>query len=539
MKKQILLIVIAFTSLFAMSQVVNQDLTNNGIYDFMDELANLKIIDLSSVTKPYSRMFIAMKIKQAMAFREKLNKRQNKELDFYLRDYNLELQSDLGYFKQTKGLFHTKENFGIPLSPLAFVYKDSLFTFSLRPVWGIYGYITQSNNSNVYHRWGGAEIFGSIGKHFGFYASLRDNHESDMLVTPEFLTMEEGAAWKESIYGGDYSEMRGGISYAWNWGSVLLAKDHFQWGDSYHGSNIFSGRTPSFPYFQLQMKPVKWFDFTFITGWLVSEVVDSSRSYKEPNGYREYFFSKFLSAAIMTFTPWNNLNLSFGNSVISCSKYYNPAYLSPFLFYTNSTNTGDSAQKANYGRNSQLFFNISSRQIRHLHLYVSVFIDDLGSKKFSDSTTFNCISWKAGFRASNLLKSNLTFTTEYTRTTPHTYADHVSTLSFESNQYNLGNYLRDNSQEVFVSLGYRPLRGLSFDLSWNWAEHGGTTDTKTLETVVWSYNDIKMEVTYELINNTYVSIAYQKLNITGDPTLSPSIFHGHQPIISGGINMGF
>ena len=85
MKKQILLIVIAFTSLFAMSQVVNQDLTNNGIYDFMDELANLKIIDLSSVTKPYSRMFIAMKIKQAMAFREKLNKRQNKELDFYLQ----------------------------------------------------------------------------------------------------------------------------------------------------------------------------------------------------------------------------------------------------------------------------------------------------------------------------------------------------------------------------------------------------------------------------------------------------------------------
>ena len=310
-----------------MSQVVNQDLTNNGIYDFMDELANLKIIDLTSVTKPYSRMFIAMKLKQAVASHDKLNKRQNKELDFYLRDYNLELQSDLRYFKQSKGMFHTKENFGIPLSPLAFVYKDSLFTFSLRPIWGIYGYMTQKDNGNAYHRWGGVEIFGTIGKHVGFFASLRDNYESDILVAPDFLTMDEGAAWKLSSKGGDYSEMRGGISYAWNWGSVLLAKDHFQWGDSYHGSNIFSGRTPSIPFLQINMKPVNWFDFTFINGWLVSEVVDSSQSYKEPNGLREYFFSKFLSAAILTFTPWNNLNLSIGNSVISCSKYYNPAYL--------------------------------------------------------------------------------------------------------------------------------------------------------------------------------------------------------------------
>jgi hypothetical protein len=33
--------------LFALPRVVYQDLTNSGIYDFMDELANLKIIDLT------------------------------------------------------------------------------------------------------------------------------------------------------------------------------------------------------------------------------------------------------------------------------------------------------------------------------------------------------------------------------------------------------------------------------------------------------------------------------------------------------------
>ena len=539
LKRQILLMIVLCMSLCALPQVVYQDLTNTGIYDFMDELANLKIIDVISATKPYSRMFIAQKLKQADASRAKLNRRQNKDLDFYLRDYNLEIRADLNYFKKKKGLFHKEEHFGIPLSPLAFVYKDSLFTFSLRPVWGIYGYLTQNNNNNAYHRWGGAEMFGTIGKHVGFYLSLRDNHESDILVRPEYLTQDAGAAWKESPKGGDYSEMRGGVSFAWNWGSVLLAKDHFQWGDACHGSTIFSGRTPSFPYLQLQMKPAGWFSFTFINGWLVSEVVDSARSYQVSNGPREYFFNKFLSAALMTFTPWKHLDLSIGNSVISCSKNYNPAYLSPFLFYMNSASTGDSAQKASYGRNSQLFFNISSRQIKHLHLYASVFIDDIGSKKFSDSTTFNCISWKAGFRASNLLNQNLTFTAEYTRTTPNTYTDPVPTLTFASNRYNLGNYLQDNSQEFFVSLSYRPVRGLQACLSWNRAEHGGATDTKTLKTVVWKYDDLKLDVSYEFINNAYVSLAYQHLSISGDPALSPLIFQGNQNIVSGGVTLGF
>ena len=89
--------------LFALPQIVYQDLTNNGIYDFLDELANLKIIDLSSAIKPYSRMFIAQKLKEAEVSREWMNKRQKKELDFYFRDYNLEAQPDLRYFKKTKG----------------------------------------------------------------------------------------------------------------------------------------------------------------------------------------------------------------------------------------------------------------------------------------------------------------------------------------------------------------------------------------------------------------------------------------------------
>jgi hypothetical protein len=47
LKRQILLMIVFCVPLFTLPQVVYQDLTNSGIYDFMDKLANLKIIDLT------------------------------------------------------------------------------------------------------------------------------------------------------------------------------------------------------------------------------------------------------------------------------------------------------------------------------------------------------------------------------------------------------------------------------------------------------------------------------------------------------------
>ena len=537
MKSHLLFIMLFCYPIIINAQEVYQDLTNQGIYDFMDELANLKIITLTSVIRPYSRSFIAQKLNEALMAENLLNHRQKKELAFYLKDYNLELKSNLTYFKTPKGLFRKKEKFGIPISPLSFIYKDSLFTFSLRPVWGIVYFKGKDNSS--YHRWGGAEIFGSVGKHFGFYASLRDNHESSMMVNDTAFTLDEGAAWKAYGKSGDYSEMRGGITFTWNWGSVCIAKDHFQWGDNYHGSNILSGRTPSFPYFQLHMKPLKWLNYTFVTGWLISEVIDSSRSYLIPAGIREYNFNKFISAAMITVSPWKNLDISVGNSVISCSKNYNPAYLSPFLFYVNFTSTGNSFEKTYYGRNSQFFANISTRQVRHLHLYGSLFIDDLGFTRFPEGAYYTCISWKAGFRLSNLFNQNLSLTAECTRTTPRTYTYPVSTLTFYSNNYSLGNYLGDNSEELFASLGYRPLRGLMVNVSYCLAEHGNAGDTRTLKTFLWGDQVWKLDLSYEIINNAYIFLGFQNHFITGDKKFSPLIFRANGNIISGGFNVGF
>jgi hypothetical protein len=547
LKRQLLLMISFCSPVIMFSQVVYQDLTNTAIYEFLDEMAGLQLISLNSTIKPYPREYIAEKLKEVDSKESMLNKRQRKELAFYLRDYNLEIQPDLAYSKKVPGFFRKKDQFGIPFSPLSFIYKDSLFTFSLRPVWGI-RYFTNENGS-VYHSWGGAEIFGYIGKHFGFYANLRDNHESEMLVSPVYFTQDEGASWKGSPKGGgDYSEMRGGVTYSWKWGSVAFVKDHFQWGNQYNGSTIFSGRTPSFPYVQLTMTPAKWFSFNYLHGWMVSQVIDSSRSWQFTNGTRQYYFNKFIAASMLTFNPWERLSLSAGNSVVYCAGYPNPAFLSPFLFFTNFSYSGNEFQKAYYGNNSQLFFDVSSRQIKHLHLYGSLFFDGFSWDVFTNSTMTNFISYKGGLQVSDLPLQNLFFTAEYSMTNPMTYKSPVSTLTFSSSNYSLGHWLRDNSQDIFFCLGYKPLRCLRVNVSYEMSQHGtdvsysevaDPNSVPVLTGLTWQANTFGISAKYEFINNAYLTMEYANRSTTGDLKYSPPEFQGNTNTFVAGFNIGF
>ena len=74
------------------SQEVPQSVNNKGIYEFLDELANNHIIEINSVVKPYSRLFISKRLKEAEEKKDQLNPRQQKELDFYLMDFGKELK---------------------------------------------------------------------------------------------------------------------------------------------------------------------------------------------------------------------------------------------------------------------------------------------------------------------------------------------------------------------------------------------------------------------------------------------------------------
>ena len=441
-------IVVLNTSLF--SQEVPQSVSNTGIYEFLDELANNQIITINSAVKPYSRLFISQRLKEAEEKKDQLNPRQQKELDFYIRDFGKEMGE-----KRYDGSNHLRQGFGGQRVQWfsgktkrydLFYYQDSLFSLTVNPILG--GEIfTNSSGKATYIR-NGAEARGYI-KHWGFYASLRDNHEKPLLGLPEYLTQRFDGHIKGS---NDFSEMQGGITYSWKWGSAGLVKDNMQWGNNYNGANIFGGNNPSFVQLRLHISPVKWFDFNYFHGWLNSMVVDSTKSYWVTNSYgtsyRAVYHPKFIAANMFTFTPFKNLNISAGNSIVYDNETANPAYLIPLFFYKSVDHSLTSGID---NMNSQIFFDISSRQIRNLHLYATWFIDELSVSRFTDKNAWNFFSWKAGFRLTDLPVANLSFTTEFTYTYPLAFQHYIPTVTFQDQGYNLGYYLKDNSREWYVA----------------------------------------------------------------------------------------
>lgn len=544
-RTHILLLILAmgFFCNEAEGQYVPVHVDNTGVYELLDELANMGIIDIATITKPYGRKFISDRLVEASGHDE-LSGRIKNEIAFYLRDFGKEQSVECPANKRFDLFYHS----------------DSLFQLTVNPVLGLE--VLSSGGEMAYHRFNGGELHGTIGKHFGFYAGLRDNHESKVLGGPDYLVSRRGAVYKSDDDSGDYSEARGGVTWSWDWGRIGLHKDSYQWGYGYNGTNIFSGNTPSYAFLSFSISPLPWFQLDFMHGWLVSEVVDSAESFNYYDGTREVFANKYVAANLITVRPLPRLYISAGNSIVYADTDVNPAFLIPVMFYKSVDHTYNGASNE-VGQNAQMFFGVSSRQIQHFHLYTTLFVDEISiNRMFDKHQQSNYISLKAGVRASNLVEGTA-FTLEYTRNHPMVFQHKIPTTTWKSNGYNMGHYLQDNSDEVFLSFQFRPVRGLKLELSHSIARKGKNYQEILVEGRETEYSEINQEEprwglpfmdevrwklqktalsgSWQVINDGYLYFSLTHQDVSGpdkDKYLPPFLMEG---AVTGnlGINYGF
>ncbi len=540
MRKKILFLFCCFCGLSVFSQENPQNISYERIYDFIDELANNKVIEINSHVKPYSRQLIAEKLQEAQSKDSLLNVRQREEVKFFLNDYALECDTvPTGYVKWTDN-----KKFTLSLFQPAFCYKQENNNFKMRIVPFIGADVYINKKGSIIHRYYGAELSADIMQHVAVWGSFRDHsYNGNHLKTGYFPTRNDkrngarisqssylnllpGCEYKEADYGGDYSDMRAGISaYTW-WGSVSVLKDNLEWGDNYHGSNVISGRAPSFPMISLKLTPCKWFQLDYIHGWLVSNVIDSTNYYVQEEStkggevittkqYRPR--NKYIAANMMTFRPVKNLSLSLGNSIIYAENSVHAAFFLPIGYYKSI----DHMQTKGLGtenQNSQIFFNISSRNLKHVHLYCSMYLDEFKLDRLKKGNSENNLfSYKVGTRISDFPLKNLSFTAEFTRSNIMNYKHSIQSLTWASNSYNLGSYLGDNSQDIYLALQYKPIRGLDFTLSYTNAtkyndyeyirrDVGNAIAQKPYDEKVWKNDEICFNVLYEICNNIFIHL---------------------------------
>jgi len=565
MKKSLIVFLFAILCLPVTAQYIPQHQSYTSLYDFLDELANDGIIQLNSAIKPYSRNFIAIKLQEAATQDSLLSKRQRSEVVFYLNDFAMET----GKLPYTRFDIVDEPNTKVSFWQPGVFYRNGDMQIRITPILG--GEIQHNTHATITQRTLGAEFQGQFGKHFTLYASLRDNSQSGELLskgekygrqkspytgkdtlmrTPSYLTTYPGAAYKVANgtnAGGDYSEMRAGVYYSWNWGNIGLAKDHIQWGDNYHGSNILSGNTPSFPLLALNLQPFKWVQLNFIHGWLTSNVIDSTDYYVQNTGEKSYRYrSKYIAANMLTFTPLEGLNISFGNSIIYAERSIQPAYLLPLAFYKSIDHTLTMGAE---NQNSQMFLNISSRNINHLHLFLSAYVDEFSVKRLKSSNPeTNPISWKVGGRLSNYPFKDWSLIAELTRNNIVTYKHFIPAIDFTSGGYTLGSYLWDNSQEMYFALTFKPLRGLLLQGSYLSAAHGNEYDyvhnsidnilaQPFMKDKVWTNNTLSFNATYEVVNNVFVTFKADYSDIEGHDATGAKIAGEYRTNAQGYLDM--
>ena len=541
--KRYLLVILLCVSAWGMAQNIPVPLTQVKLYDFLDELLADGVLVHQTAVRPYSRKQVATMLLEAQDADSLLNIRQKRDLAFYLNEFALERDTMVNNYVQYTD--HSTYNVSLADPQFSYRSKDNMFKMRLRPILG--GNFLMSKKGVIFHRWYGAELQMDIAKHLSIWGSLRDNSWSgDWLSKTYFPTDNDrrlgarihygasqlqpalmpiaGVQYKEANYGGDFSDSKGGISlYAW-WGSISVQRENIRWGDAYHASNILSGRAPAAPMISLQLTPCKWFLFDYFHAWLVSNVVDSTYYYVEEttNGaVRNYRpMNKFMAANMFTFTPIKQLSISFGNSIIYAERSIQAAYFIPIAFYKSLDHLLTKGVRTQ-NQNSQAFASLSVRPVEHLHLYGSMFVDEIKFSRFKPSNKENNpLSYLVGFNWSGWPVKGLSLKAEFVRSYIASYIHSIEVLDYTTNSFDMGHYLGDNAQSIYAELAYRPIRGMLIKASYtNDTKYNSyaylrnnisaTIAQKPFDHAIFRNEVVQLDGVYEVHPNMYMTLTLQ------------------------------
>ncbi|HQP81414.1 MAG TPA: hypothetical protein PLK20_07960, partial [Paludibacteraceae bacterium] len=150
------------------AQDIPKNTSYTQIYDFIDELAIDRVIGINSVVKPYSRDYIAQKLREAQAADSLLTKRQRKDLAFFLNDYALECDT----VPKNIVSWTDKKTFALSLLQPSFHYYNKNFKARITPILGMD--LIGNRKGLIMKRWWCADLQMDIVNHVSVRGSYRD-----------------------------------------------------------------------------------------------------------------------------------------------------------------------------------------------------------------------------------------------------------------------------------------------------------------------------------------------------------------------------
>lgn len=410
----------------------------------------------------------------------------------------------------------------------AYQYLDSLTHIKIDPLFGYtYNFIGKETN---YKRWWGIQASASISDWFGLWINFRDQGEFGKNIDKrKEFTPTTGHTTISPEGGIEYSDVRGGMSIDWNWGNLSFQKDYIKLGHGQFGQLIHSNKAPSYPFVRFSLSPAAWFRFTYIHGWLNSNFIDSIGYYQRSSSVYESnyqrFVKKFIALNLFTIVPYDNLDISFGNSAVYKGEL-KPEMFLPFMFFKYLDR--DLGKGSIEDSNGQLFFDVKYSMLNQLQFYYSFFLDVTSIRELVKGEKWS--TWYGLTLGGTWFDfiSDFDIHVEYSRITPWLYEHKDSTTTYKHLDYVLGHWLGQNAEQLRLQIDYMPDPKLFSSIYFEYVQKGGIDSIET----VYKYKIEKpflyppvrkefrfgFEFSYEYMHDLTAKIRYEFSDIKDDDT---------------------
>jgi len=485
---------------------------NSDVHPFLYRMAQKGFIDYNDLMKPINRTSVLNSLNILKLKDSTLSVVEKNELGFYLQEYTRPLKEQISLFKKDQ---NKRWRAG------AIVAND--FEFYIDPLLGINNF--SGTNKNIRQLSNGLELWGTAGKNknLGYQVYYRDYTETG---TVKNNFREESATPGNVLIGAkldnkiNYTDIRANINYSFKKGNISFGKDNIVWGYGENSNIVLSNKAPSYPYIRLDYKPLKWLNFNYTHAWLNSNIADSSLSYFTNSGridkdFRLVFIQKYLANHSIDVEAMKGLNIAIGESIVYSDKM-DPGFLIPinlFKFYDNN--------RSNYlieaGSNGQYFLSLSSRnQIKNTHLYSTLFIDEIKvSSMLNKTESRNQLGYNLGGSITDVFIPYLSLGAEYTRVNAFVYSNLIPAQTYNSYNYNLGDWMGNNFDRTIIFAKYTPLAKLKLVARYQKIRKGGPgtiyqqyavqPQPNFLFDYIKTRSDVFLQARYEYRNNIYLT----------------------------------
>jgi hypothetical protein len=439
--------------------------TSHEAYPFLKRLeARQLITDYRDAAKPISRMHVARLLKSVEPRLDELTIVERDQFAFLRSEFSYEWGLLEGDPEPTDLRFHL-----VSLDAIG-----GKFNFDLNLA---FDYLSL-NSLKARKRSQGFKIFGYAFGSVGYYLNFVDYRESGDTLNPTRIHSPETGIvlTKQSADVIEYNSTEAQFTLQLGAFELSLEKIHNVWGYGHRGNMIFSTKPPSYPQVKLRVPIASWLDFVYVHADLHSNVVDSSRSYLANSSqvtdfYRTVYRLKYMAAHLIEFTIVDGLDMALGESIVYSDKNPQLIYLIPLMFFKSGEHYNRDTD------NVQFFGTLDLNLIKGVNLYGTLFIDELTTDDlFNPDKARNQLGYTVGTRMFDLPFDNVELAAEYSRLNPWVYTHKYPAATFTNNGYDLGHWVGQNGDDVYVELLLKPIRALRFGAFWERYRKGGSKD---------------------------------------------------------------